>query len=70
MTAAPKDTILTVSTIDEPYVQQTEPPVVVRVCAPFQVYFDRVVFTAGETVALPADVAARYTLAGWVTPAP
>lgn len=34
--------------------------------APFQVYWDGVDYIVGETVALPADVADRYVLAGWV----
>lgn len=33
--------------------------------APFQVYWDGVVYIVGETVALPADAANRYNLAGW-----
>lgn len=44
--------------------------VTVTVLAPFQVYWHGVVSIGGETVALPADVAARYTLAGWVQPTP
>lgn len=63
-----KETIETVSTAPAPYVQQTAPAVVVRVCEPHQIYYDRIVFVGGETVALPADVAARYRLAGWVEP--
>lgn len=43
----------------------TEP---VTVLAPFQVYWAGTVYFAGDRVALPADLAARYTLAGWVGP--
>lgn len=63
------DAITIVSTADAAtYVQRTDPPVVVKVCPPFQVFYDEIVFTDGDTVQLPADVAARYVLAGWVEP--
>ncbi len=42
--------------------------VTVAVLAPFQVYWEGVVYIGDETVALPADVADRHTLAGWVQP--
>ena len=38
--------------------------------APFLGYWDGVVYIVGETVAIPADVADRYVLAGWVRPTP
>lgn len=44
--------------------------VTVAVLAPFQVYWEGVVYIGDETVALPADVADRHTLAGWVQPTP
>ncbi len=55
----------------EPATEGTTPepkPVTLTVLSPFQVYWDGVVYIGGETVALPADLAARYTLAGWVQP--
>lgn len=48
-----------------PTVAEPAALVTVRVVEPFQVYWEQVVYVGGETVALPADVAARHVLAQW-----
>ena len=61
MTAA-KDELSIVTTAPAP-----QPIVNVKVLEPFQIYWDRTIYVGGDTVDLPADVADRHELAGWIT---
>jgi len=68
MTAGTTDKVTVISKATDEVMAIPDVLVTVTVLAPFQVYWEGVVYIGDETVALPADVADRHTLAGWVQP--